>query len=370
MPIVAFSFGSFGDIACVLQLAFQLRAVLSAASGASAEVRALVADFDQFTLAIQQAKAILEQPRSGLQPDVRRAIQEALRRSQAVLRAAQGKIRAFEVRMTRQLGHAAWRAHWAALAWEILGGRKEVDALRLRLSEHVALIQTYLSVASCRNQEDLQATASRQHATLQRLQDSVQDIPRYFGPEMPSFMFENRITGRLYQPFARTSLEHCRALDIRFHNLDLAQHERDGSPIRVSNMLYTMLSGGANARSTIEGLIFKDAAGCSQVLLGVIPHEPSTDNDAVLVRAQRIMCDRLKVAPIAVHEPWCLYKLLRVPCPASEYGHPSFYRLATLCGSDTGPSIFFLLNPAPQGSLESRRWINETWIIPGPKGTG
>ncbi|EJD40631.1 hypothetical protein AURDEDRAFT_127528 [Auricularia subglabra TFB-10046 SS5] len=225
MAIAVFTFGSFGDIATILQLAFQLRLALNDASGASAEVRALMADFDRFTLAIQQAKVVLDQPHSGMQPATRTAICDA------------SKIRSYEARMTRQLGRAAWREYWATVAWEILGGRKEVDAMRLRLSEQVALIQTLLSASNFRNQEAIQTTMVEQHASLKQIQHAIEEIPRHFGPDMPSFMFDDPNTHEYYQPFARMTLQ-AETLGLEFWGLRQKLQCPLDRPIRVTQRLY------------------------------------------------------------------------------------------------------------------------------------
>ncbi|EJD34660.1 hypothetical protein AURDEDRAFT_176295 [Auricularia subglabra TFB-10046 SS5] len=203
MPI---SFSSFGDIVAVLQIAWQLRAALSDASGASAEIRALLIDIDSFTRALQQTKAAIERRRTPPAPSVEHGIKHAVIACHDVLRLIVGKVDAFKRRMTSRIGAVAWRQYWAVAAWSILGGKKEVDGLRVRLSEQIGVIQTYLSLAQSNDQEKVQETVESHGTTLDLICSVMQDIQIRFDVGVPSFHFCGW-GGNYYPPLARTSFQ-------------------------------------------------------------------------------------------------------------------------------------------------------------------
>lgn len=58
MNAAAFTFGSFGDIVAVLQIAFEIRRTLVEA--ASQEIQALLGDIDSFLNVLQNARSRLE----------------------------------------------------------------------------------------------------------------------------------------------------------------------------------------------------------------------------------------------------------------------------------------------------------------------
>ncbi|EJD34663.1 hypothetical protein AURDEDRAFT_176298 [Auricularia subglabra TFB-10046 SS5] len=203
MPI---NFGSFGDIVAVLQLAWQLRAALSTASGASAEIRVLVTDVDSFTRALQQTKAAIEQRHTPLAPAVENGIKHAIIACHDVLRVILDKVDAFRLRMTSRIGAIAWRQYWAVAAWSILGGKKDVEALRMRLSEQIGVVQTYLSLAQSNDQSKVHETVDRHGAALDRIYSVMQDIQLRFDVGVPAFHFFGP-DGRYYPPFARTSFQ-------------------------------------------------------------------------------------------------------------------------------------------------------------------
>ncbi|KZV84390.1 hypothetical protein EXIGLDRAFT_290589 [Exidia glandulosa HHB12029] len=146
MPIAAFTFGSFGDITAILQLAWAIRQSLSETGGAVAQVQMLITDIDTFTRALQQIKSALE-TRASVPGDLMNGIALALEQCFKLLLRVKQRIDAYNSRITGAVGVGVLRHYWAAVAWEILGGKNEVDALRKRLSEQVEVIQTLLAAA-------------------------------------------------------------------------------------------------------------------------------------------------------------------------------------------------------------------------------
>ncbi|EJD38024.1 hypothetical protein AURDEDRAFT_172904 [Auricularia subglabra TFB-10046 SS5] len=49
MSLVGFTFGSFGDLCTIMQLVWRVRAALNEATGASAEIRARIAEINSFS---------------------------------------------------------------------------------------------------------------------------------------------------------------------------------------------------------------------------------------------------------------------------------------------------------------------------------
>ncbi|EJD47454.1 hypothetical protein AURDEDRAFT_183958 [Auricularia subglabra TFB-10046 SS5] len=60
MSVVSFTFGSFGDIATLLQLAWNVRRTLHGAAEASEDIQDAIASVDSFTLALQSVKSTIE----------------------------------------------------------------------------------------------------------------------------------------------------------------------------------------------------------------------------------------------------------------------------------------------------------------------
>ncbi|EJD45917.1 hypothetical protein AURDEDRAFT_164978 [Auricularia subglabra TFB-10046 SS5] len=209
MPVAAFTLGSFGDIASILQLVWQLRAALLDAARASAEVTALTADLDEFARALLELKAVLERRQKELQPGVVNGVAYALERCVQLLQTAQHRIGAFRARMVKAAGATAWRQYWKAAAWSILGGKAEMESLRARLFEQVDVIRVYFAVSQCNDQAVLHEAMQRQRASIDRLYDVMKDIQARFDVGIPSFHFSGTRRGRsyVYQPCARTSFQ-------------------------------------------------------------------------------------------------------------------------------------------------------------------
>ncbi|EJD40690.1 hypothetical protein AURDEDRAFT_127553 [Auricularia subglabra TFB-10046 SS5] len=215
MPIAAFTFGSFGDVATILQLLWQLRAALDEASGASAEIRALREDVDAFRLALQQVQAALDRRQPPPHQDVLNGIAHALSVAHNVLDSVLQKIRAFQSRMTSAVGIGAARKYWAVAAWSILGGQKDVDALRMRLSEQLSVIQTD-------NQAALHDVVERQATTIDRIQSVMRDIQTRFDVGGPPFHFFR--SRRYYPACARTSFQRLCDLHMACNGTELQVH--------------------------------------------------------------------------------------------------------------------------------------------------
>ncbi|EJD39728.1 hypothetical protein AURDEDRAFT_171177 [Auricularia subglabra TFB-10046 SS5] len=138
--MAAVTFGSFGDIVAIIQLASQLRTALCDVSGAPAEVRSLGSDLSGFILVLNEARRALLDENSHFEPETLVEVDAGLQRCEDTLCGIQNRVRSFACQFGRWNGVKALRAYFAAVAWRFLGGRKEVEELRARLAEHIAFI--------------------------------------------------------------------------------------------------------------------------------------------------------------------------------------------------------------------------------------
>ncbi|EJD40642.1 hypothetical protein AURDEDRAFT_170271 [Auricularia subglabra TFB-10046 SS5] len=212
MPVFSFTIGSFGDITTILQLAWQLRAALNGARGASAEVAALVNDIDSFACGLEQVKVVLQHEGAHLQPDIVNGIRHALSTCHDILIAVQRKISSFESRMSKAKGHAVWKHYWAVAAWSILGGKEEVDAMRTRLSDQLGLIQFYLSLSHSHDHDVMHLRATQSDARLDHIYALLQELPSQVTVDMPTFRLFAMASSTYYQPCARTSFKRLKEL--------------------------------------------------------------------------------------------------------------------------------------------------------------
>ncbi|KZV91147.1 hypothetical protein EXIGLDRAFT_750292 [Exidia glandulosa HHB12029] len=173
MPIAAFTFGSFGDIATILQLAWTIRRSLSDSARAVAQVQTLIADIDAFTHALQQIKSAMDN-RAFVPEDLMNGIAHALESCFLLLRCVQDQITSYNARMSGAVGARALKRYWAVLGWEILGGRSKVEAMRARLSEQFEVIQTLLAAAQSRNLEEIRKAAAAHSQSLQDIRKDAE----------------------------------------------------------------------------------------------------------------------------------------------------------------------------------------------------
>ncbi|KZV91144.1 hypothetical protein EXIGLDRAFT_103606 [Exidia glandulosa HHB12029] len=179
MPVLAFTFGSFGDIATILQLAWTVRRTLGESAGSLAP---LIADIDVFTLALQQIKSVLETRTAAPVPeDLMNGIAHALERCFVSLVRIKQRIASFNAQVAGVVGNSVVREYWVVLGWEILGGRREVEALKMRLSDQINVIQTLLAAAQCRNLEAIKTAAKAHSQSLDDIRNDSQGAHRHVG---------------------------------------------------------------------------------------------------------------------------------------------------------------------------------------------
>ncbi|EJD38033.1 hypothetical protein AURDEDRAFT_172912 [Auricularia subglabra TFB-10046 SS5] len=222
MPVVAFTFGSLGDILGVVQLAFQVRAALGQGASSSPEVRALAEDVDTFTRILQEINVTLARRRTSLRPEVVNGISFSLDICGKALREAEAKLHAFERRMPSTFTRGAWRRYWAIALWAILGGSRDISALRCRLFEQVEVINLYLALSDSCNGAAAHNAVMANATTLARMQEVLTDIQGRFDFGIPPFQFFDVEHQQYYRPCARTSLQRLCELHKSFIRLQYA----------------------------------------------------------------------------------------------------------------------------------------------------
>ncbi|KZV95228.1 hypothetical protein EXIGLDRAFT_766359 [Exidia glandulosa HHB12029] len=182
---VLFTFGSFGDIGSVLQIAWAVRGALSEAASASEDVQSLIADIDSFTMALQNVKAVVAQT-SDIPGSVQNGLAHALGLCGNILECVRRKVEAVHNAVVRAHGTGVWRGYWAACAWSVLGGKAEVDTLRRRLVDQLVVLQTLLSVLQSSSALEIDRRSRNEHVDAFHLIRSGHDMParmKYFVPQ-------------------------------------------------------------------------------------------------------------------------------------------------------------------------------------------
>lgn len=145
MSSVAFGFGAFGDITTVLQLAWGIRRTLCEAKDLSDDIRLLVSDIDAFTRALQQIKPVLGA--GDVPAAVANGVAHALAACHGILQCIEQHLGRHKTRILGAKGVDVWRQYLAASAWLMLGGRREVEALRKRLAEQIDVLLLLLNLS-------------------------------------------------------------------------------------------------------------------------------------------------------------------------------------------------------------------------------
>ncbi|KZV86100.1 hypothetical protein EXIGLDRAFT_231120 [Exidia glandulosa HHB12029] len=202
MVVAAFGFGSFGDIATVLQLAWTIRNALNEATGANAEIRTLLADIDSFTCALQEVqRSLVSRSEDELPEALRNGITHAVEVCRQTLVRIQAKIEAFKSKHRA----GAWRKYAAVTSWTVLGGKVEVEGMKRRLAEQITVIETLLALSQSRDLGKIQATGNEAVHGINQVVDFLHDLPKRIGFGIPFHFIDSDGTPR--QPLAALSPE-------------------------------------------------------------------------------------------------------------------------------------------------------------------
>lgn len=210
MSVVAFSFGSFGDIATVaasvLQAPRKLQFALADLRAASSEIRALSNDLDAFANVLAHIDRTLRGPEASAMPDgLRNAIEHALRLCCATLARMQTRIDTQRERITKTLGHSVWKQYWAACPWSIMGGHQAVSKLKEQLSAQLQAIQILLALSQSNQAGVISQDYQRIAEILDIIRRNVGLIQRQIMFNVPFSFFDRN--GAPVQPSAPAGLE-------------------------------------------------------------------------------------------------------------------------------------------------------------------
>ncbi|EJD40691.1 hypothetical protein AURDEDRAFT_170316 [Auricularia subglabra TFB-10046 SS5] len=263
MPIVAFAFGSLGDITALLQLAWQLSKTLTDLAGTSGAIAELISDIRTFARTLEDVERAIAERRIDLKPEALMTVQLSVACGHLMLKSVESKIAAFDRAMTgpKGPGALALRKYWAVASWEIpVGGRKEVNTLQRRLRDHLSILQTNLALTQSTNCSALTASVISQRTTIDKIWRVVETIPRHIGSGVPTFRFFDRHTQAPFLPFTRTTLHRFMALVERrfgyiglFRYFECSGSRRRATPLRLLDALGSIGSidsAGAYVRAT------------------------------------------------------------------------------------------------------------------------
>lgn len=177
MPVPSPTFGSTGDILSVVQLCWQLVAILREVNGASAEMLALLEDLDVCGRSLQAIYVVIGKRRAYMSNDVRNGIALCLQNCGQPLTAATAKVEDHRKRASRR-DPVGWRAYWAAVSWSALGGKKEVDLLRQRLRDQISSINIFLQVSQSSDQAALLDAKQQQQTNTEQILGVLLEISR------------------------------------------------------------------------------------------------------------------------------------------------------------------------------------------------
>ncbi|KAA1479012.1 hypothetical protein DENSPDRAFT_830205, partial [Dentipellis sp. KUC8613] len=175
MPIVAFTFGSVGDIIAVVQLLDQVRRALCDSTGSSAEYQALIRDLDVFADILDAVEHAFHTPvykpagRGGVPPTVANAHRQALQTSFELLCDVEGRIGRYKACLKRGGSGSMMRDSWRKVGWALFK-KAELQDLRRRVMDQVEVMHILLSLQS--------RWESAEHKdTLANVDRSVKDLP-------------------------------------------------------------------------------------------------------------------------------------------------------------------------------------------------
>ncbi|KAA1476269.1 hypothetical protein DENSPDRAFT_884201 [Dentipellis sp. KUC8613] len=156
MPLVAFSFGTVGDIIAVVQLLNQVRQALCDSTGSAVEYQALIGDLDALADVLGAVQHAFDPP----------SYQPALRRDVPVSTA---NACAHALRTSAGGSGSMMKDSWRKVGWALFK-KPELEEIRRRVTDQVAVLNILLSLLSRHD-------AARQRDTLSTVGHSVRDLP-------------------------------------------------------------------------------------------------------------------------------------------------------------------------------------------------
>lgn len=149
MPIAAFTFGSFGDILALIELAIQAYNALDETTGASKDYLSLVEvvhEFSQLLQNLQNIHRYLCEAPYRPPPSVHEPIHSALERSKVVLDTICARIAGYQTYLREGGSGNRLMDIWTKIRWGVFK-QKEIKVMRKQLEECRQSITAYLSIS-------------------------------------------------------------------------------------------------------------------------------------------------------------------------------------------------------------------------------
>lgn len=148
MSIVAFTFGSFGDILSIIDLAVKIRKALGDGAGSSKDYQALLFELDSFSDVLTTVhNAIYSQDKTQKLPgSVERAIRSALNSARELLGEFYASISSYKGSLQEGGSGSMIRDSWWKIGWSLFK-KEEVVEMRRRLKDQVERHNALLAVS-------------------------------------------------------------------------------------------------------------------------------------------------------------------------------------------------------------------------------
>lgn len=198
MALVAFTFGSLGDIIAVIDLLNEVRKALSDSTGSSAEYQALLISLDIFHDTLEAVRDTFSTASPSLRnhtpllPSLQNAHRQALSVSRALLKDIHARIAKYQASLRKGGSGSMMRDSWRKIGWALFQ-KPELEEMKMKMMAQVETLNILLSLALrsvalctlclCGNQS---LTCSifysrhdvrQQHAAVLEMDRSVQQLP-------------------------------------------------------------------------------------------------------------------------------------------------------------------------------------------------
>ncbi|EIN14313.1 hypothetical protein PUNSTDRAFT_129949 [Punctularia strigosozonata HHB-11173 SS5] len=146
MPLVAFSFGAFGDIATVCGLLTRVVQALSSSTGASTAYQALIMELDCFHDCLVHLEHLLERarvshharPGAGL-PFRQQHVEGFTRECRRTVHDIGARVLEFQKKLKRRSPHNGWMESWRKIGWGLFT-ENEISRYREDVRRHMSTV--------------------------------------------------------------------------------------------------------------------------------------------------------------------------------------------------------------------------------------
>jgi len=140
----SFSFGSFGDILAIANLALCISKTLSESTGSSVEYQELITELDAVSNALHGLHEIVS--RQPLQLSVQNTIKHALSRCWNLMDSFMARIAGYQSSLRKGGSGSRWKDTWRKVGWGMFK-KEELVALKTNLSEQKSTIIMMLALS-------------------------------------------------------------------------------------------------------------------------------------------------------------------------------------------------------------------------------